>query len=218
MDNLATNSSVVLSAAVPQYLHLLLEIISRSNSLHDPVTMDSLNSSDYSRTGLTVEAYSSHTMKLSLQIFYSIFVFLLDINSPTQYPAINACSLFLYIYMEFTNPAYSMTLPTVPENKQYSTRFLRHFLFTIDSTLKLIDSQTTEQRALSAVMVLYNGVNTCWFGWKKYGVKNGSVGVRDPGKSKMSLEDQKMEMKLENLVPRRYNIATNANLRVWWII
>ncbi|TEY38758.1 hypothetical protein BOTCAL_0478g00120 [Botryotinia calthae] len=114
--------------------------------------------------------------------------------------------------MEFTNPAYSMTLSTVPENKQYSTKFLRHFLFTIDSTLKLIDSQTTEQRVLSAVMVLYNGVNTCWFGWRKYDVENESVEVRNAGKSKMTLEDQKMEMGLENLVPRQYNMARNVNL------
>lgn len=175
--------------------------------------MDFLNSSDHNQTGLIVETNSSHPIKLPLKIFFSIFVFLLDINSPVLYPVVNFCSLFLYVYMEFTNPAYSMTHPSISDNEQYSTKFLRHILFTIDSTLKFIDSQTTEQRVLSGMMVLYNGVNVYWYGWRKnHNVENGSVEVRRAGKTRMNVEDQEMEMKMQALVPGRYNMEVNANL------
>ncbi|KAF5877965.1 uncharacterized protein Bfra_000130 [Botrytis fragariae] len=198
-----------------QNLQLLLETISRGNSLHDPVTMNSLNSSGHNQTGLIVQVNSSYPIKLSLKIFFSIFVFLLDINSPVLYPAVNACSLFLYIYMEFTNPAYSMTRPAISDNEQYSTKFLRHILFTIDSSLKLIDSQTTEQKVLSGMMVLYNGVNVYWYGWRKeYNFENEPVEVRGVRKTWMNVEDQEMEMKMEALVPGRYNMGMNANLEV----
>ncbi|TGO27352.1 hypothetical protein BPAE_0043g00250 [Botrytis paeoniae] len=108
-----------------------------------------------------------------------------------------------------------MTHPTISDNEQYSTKFLRHILFTIDSSLKLIDSQTTEQRVLSGMMVLYNGVNVYWYGWRKeYNVENESVEVREVRKIEMNSEDQNTEMKMEALVPGRYNMGMNANLEV----
>ncbi|TGO15890.1 hypothetical protein BTUL_0034g00110 [Botrytis tulipae] len=116
--------------------------------------------------------------------------------------------------MEFTNPAYSSTDPANPDNEQYSTKFLRHILFTIDSTLKFIDSQTPEQRVLSGMMVLYNGVNVYWYGWRKDNVENEPVKVLGLGKTHTNSEDQEMETKMEALLPGRYNMGANANLEV----
>ncbi|KAF7949351.1 uncharacterized protein EAE97_002860 [Botrytis byssoidea] len=108
-----------------------------------------------------------------------------------------------------------MTHPTNSDNEQYSTNFLRHILFTIDSTLKFIDSQTPEQRLLSGMMILYNGAYVYWYGWRKnYNVEKGSVEVQGVEKTRMNVEDQEMEMKMEALVPGRYNMGMNANLEV----
>ncbi|KAF7929316.1 uncharacterized protein EAE98_005235 [Botrytis deweyae] len=107
-----------------------------------------------------------------------------------------------------------MTHPTISDNEQSSTKFLRHILFTIDSSLKFIDSQTPEQRILSGMMVLYNGVNVYWYGWRKHNVENEPVEVRGLGKTLIKVEDQEMEMMMEALVPGRYSMGMNANLLV----
>ncbi|KAF7894608.1 uncharacterized protein EAF01_010058 [Botrytis porri] len=114
--------------------------------------------------------------------------------------------------MEFTSPTYGTAFPRPPEIEQNSTKFLRHILFTIDSSLKFIDSQAPEQRVLSGLMVVYNGVNAYYYGRRKDNVENGSVEVLEVGKSTMNVEDQEMEMKMEVLVPGRYNMGVNVNL------